>query len=87
MNFLLFSLELTSPISSWTKYLGLIIFKIASLGSLGNLRLLAKSLLEPVGIYPKITFSKCMIPPTTSLIVPSPPNTTSLIFSLPLVSS
>ena len=36
----------------------------------------AKSLLEPIGIYPSVTREKSTIPLRTSLMVPSPPRMT-----------
>ena len=47
--------------------------------SVGSPRPLAKSFPEPVGIYPRIICSGCSMPFNTSLTVPSPPTTISVV--------
>ena len=55
------------------------IYSSDSIGSKGSLMLLQKSLPEPVGMYPKTTRSKSVMPVSTSWMVPSPP--TAMIYT------
>ena len=50
-------------------------------GERGSLRLLARSLPEPVGIYPRVIVLQKERPSSTSLTVPSPPTTTMILGS------
>ena len=77
-NLIPFPSLFSTPISIFSTLLGERIVSNASKGSPGIPVPLAKSLLDPIGIYPNVTFSSDLIPLSTSLSVPSPPRTTSM---------
>ena len=85
-NSLFSSPKITSPksihqVSSRVFFIAFKICTIPFFGSFESANPLARSLPEPVGITPKRTFSKSVIPLITSFAVPSPPTATRQISS------